>query len=184
MDEQEKIENQQQEDQTPKTFDEILADKTYQSEFDKRVTKALETAKIKWDESVKKEQPKTETSKQDAQKGGQPAISPEVKALQEQVAALAAAAADKDAKLAEKSEIAMLETMEVPENQRRFYRFEITELAKSEELQFADAAKKYIEANPPIVKPPSFAAGKPAQVANQTEKDRILAEAKSLMGIK
>lgn len=34
---------------TPLTFDEILEDKEYQSEFDKRVTKALETAKAKWD---------------------------------------------------------------------------------------------------------------------------------------
>lgn len=31
------------------TFDEILEDKTYQSEFDKRVAKALETAKSKWE---------------------------------------------------------------------------------------------------------------------------------------
>lgn len=30
------------------TFDDILKDKDYQSEFDKRVSKALETAKIKW----------------------------------------------------------------------------------------------------------------------------------------
>lgn len=34
---------------TPLTFDEILEDKEYQSEFDKRVSKALETAKAKWD---------------------------------------------------------------------------------------------------------------------------------------
>lgn len=31
------------------TFDEILSDKTYQSEFDKRVAKALETARTKWE---------------------------------------------------------------------------------------------------------------------------------------
>ena len=31
------------------TFDEILADKHYQSEFDKKVSKALETAKTKWE---------------------------------------------------------------------------------------------------------------------------------------
>ena len=31
------------------TFDEILADKEYQSEFDRRVSKALDTAKEKWD---------------------------------------------------------------------------------------------------------------------------------------
>ena len=34
---------------TPLTFDEILEDKEYQSEFDKRVSKALETAKAKWE---------------------------------------------------------------------------------------------------------------------------------------
>ena len=34
---------------TPLTFDEILEDKEYQSEFDKRVAKALETAKSKWE---------------------------------------------------------------------------------------------------------------------------------------
>lgn len=32
-----------------KTFDDILKDKAYQSEFDKRITKAIETAKVKWD---------------------------------------------------------------------------------------------------------------------------------------
>ena len=31
------------------TFDEILEDKTYQSEFDRRVSKAIETAKGNWD---------------------------------------------------------------------------------------------------------------------------------------
>ena len=34
---------------TPKTFDEMLKDNNYQSEFDKRISKALETAKTKWD---------------------------------------------------------------------------------------------------------------------------------------
>ena len=31
------------------TFDEVLKNKDYQSEFDKRITKALETAKAKWE---------------------------------------------------------------------------------------------------------------------------------------
>lgn len=44
-----------------KTFDEILADKTYQSEFDKRVAKALETAKTKWEQDA--EVKKTEAEK-------------------------------------------------------------------------------------------------------------------------
>lgn len=33
----------------PLSFDEILGDKTYQAEFDRRVQKALETAKNKWE---------------------------------------------------------------------------------------------------------------------------------------
>ena len=37
------------EDAPVMTFDEILADKTYQSEYDRRVKKALDTAKSKWE---------------------------------------------------------------------------------------------------------------------------------------
>lgn len=40
---------------TPPTFDELLKNKDYQSEFDKRVNKALETARTKWDEQKKAE---------------------------------------------------------------------------------------------------------------------------------
>ena len=40
---------------TPKSFDEILNDKEYQSEFDKRVAKALDTAKTKWKEEAEAE---------------------------------------------------------------------------------------------------------------------------------
>ena len=43
------------------TFDEILADKTYQSEFDKRVAKALETARTKWEKEA--EAKRTEAEK-------------------------------------------------------------------------------------------------------------------------
>ena len=32
----------------PPTFDDLLKDKNHQAEFDRRVTKALETAKAKW----------------------------------------------------------------------------------------------------------------------------------------
>lgn len=54
-----------QEQEQPKTFDELLKDKTYQSEFDKRVAKALETAKGKWesDHQAKLEEAKTEAEK-------------------------------------------------------------------------------------------------------------------------
>lgn len=35
--------------QAPKTFDEMLKESNYQSEFDKKVQKSLETAKAKWE---------------------------------------------------------------------------------------------------------------------------------------
>lgn len=40
----------------PLTFDEILGDKTYQAEFDRRVQKAIDTARTKWeaDEQTKR----------------------------------------------------------------------------------------------------------------------------------
>ena len=50
---------------TPKTFDDMLKDSNYQSEFDKRIAKALETSKAKWEEDFKK---KLETEKTEAQK--------------------------------------------------------------------------------------------------------------------
>lgn len=57
--------NEPGQEQQPKTFDELLKDKTYQSEFDKRVAKALETAKGKWesDHQAKLEEAKTEAEK-------------------------------------------------------------------------------------------------------------------------
>ena len=48
-----------------KSFDDILKDKAYQSEFDKRVAKALETAKSKWDAESKAQ---VEAAKTEAQK--------------------------------------------------------------------------------------------------------------------
>lgn len=48
-----------------KSFDDVLKDKKYQSEFDKRVTKALETAKSKWEteKATELENAKTEAEK-------------------------------------------------------------------------------------------------------------------------
>lgn len=48
-----------------KSFDDVLKDKKYQSEFDKRVAKALETAKIKWEteKATELENAKTEAEK-------------------------------------------------------------------------------------------------------------------------
>ena len=43
------------------TFDEILQDKYYQSEFDKKVAKALETARTKWEREA--EEKRTEAEK-------------------------------------------------------------------------------------------------------------------------
>ena len=57
--------NELEQDQQPKTFDEVLKDKTYQSEFDKRLAKAIETAKGKWESvhQAKLEEAKTEAEK-------------------------------------------------------------------------------------------------------------------------
>lgn len=52
-------------EETQKSFDELLKDKTYQSEFDKKVAKALETAKAKWEtqKQAELEEAKTEAEK-------------------------------------------------------------------------------------------------------------------------
>lgn len=47
--EKEIVEETKNVDDKPRSFDEILGDKTYQAEFDRRVQKALETAKNKWE---------------------------------------------------------------------------------------------------------------------------------------
>ena len=44
----------------PMSFDEILEDKLYQSEFDKKVAKALETAKTKWQSDFEKQKTEAE----------------------------------------------------------------------------------------------------------------------------
>lgn len=48
------------EETTPKSFDEMLNEENYQSEFDKRVAKALETAKTKWKEEAEAKQTEAE----------------------------------------------------------------------------------------------------------------------------
>lgn len=57
------------EQETPLTFDEILTDKDYQAEFDKRVAKAINTAttkaKAQWEEEYQK---KMEMEKSEAEK--------------------------------------------------------------------------------------------------------------------
>lgn len=54
--EKEIVEETTQVEDKPLSFDEILGDKTYQAEFDRRVQKAIETARTKWeaDEQTKR----------------------------------------------------------------------------------------------------------------------------------
>lgn len=49
----ETTEQQTNTEQKDPTFDDVLKNKAYQSEFDKRINKAIETAKSKWDEEAK-----------------------------------------------------------------------------------------------------------------------------------
>ena len=42
-------------------FDEILKDPKYQAEFDKRIAKAIETSKTKWDEEAEAKRKELET---------------------------------------------------------------------------------------------------------------------------
>lgn len=49
MEQENKVAEATQVEDKPLSFDEILGDKTYQAEFDRRVQKALETAKSKWE---------------------------------------------------------------------------------------------------------------------------------------
>lgn len=67
-DEEEKSEEDKKNDTPPaepKTFDEILKENDYQSEFDKKVAKSLETAKTKWEADYKK---KLEAEKSEAER--------------------------------------------------------------------------------------------------------------------
>ena len=48
------METQTGAEKTRPSFDELLADREYQSEFDKRVAKAIETAKAKWNDGFEK----------------------------------------------------------------------------------------------------------------------------------
>lgn len=46
--------------ETPKTFDEMLKESNYQSEFDKKVQKSLDTAKAKWEAEMEAKQSEAE----------------------------------------------------------------------------------------------------------------------------
>lgn len=64
------------------TFDDILKNKEYQSEFDKRVAKALETAKIKWEAGAEAERGK---AAKEAEKAMKEAIAAATKPLDDQL---------------------------------------------------------------------------------------------------
>ena len=51
------------------TFDDLLKDKKFQSEFDSRVSKALATARAKWEESAKEQADEAKKTIQYEQRG-------------------------------------------------------------------------------------------------------------------
>ena len=61
MEEEKIVQSVEEIDAQPLSFDEIIADKEYQREFDKKVSKALETARGKWEKEI--ETIKTEAEK-------------------------------------------------------------------------------------------------------------------------
>lgn len=66
--EKEIVEETENVEDKPLSFDEILGDKTYQAEFDRRVQKALETAKVKWETEEKTKRTEAEKlAKMDAE---------------------------------------------------------------------------------------------------------------------
>lgn len=76
-----------QETEGAKTFDQVLQDKTYQSEFDKRVAKALETARGKWAQEMAETVRQAEArAKAQAEERARAVIEAERSALQEEKA--------------------------------------------------------------------------------------------------
>jgi len=72
---------------TPLTFDEILEDRDYQAEFDRRVQKAINTAKSKW-----------EASQVDTSVGINDAMSNELSSLRNEISGLKGYLAQRDAR--------------------------------------------------------------------------------------
>ena len=70
--------NEQAKTAEPKTFDEMLKEENYQAEFDRRVQKALATAKSKWEENKPNTEPKVSKDDTDLKK--------ELEALKQQIA--------------------------------------------------------------------------------------------------
>ena len=74
-----------QNSESEKSFDDVLKDKKYQSEFDRRVAKALETAKAKWDteKATELENARTEAEKLSKMKADEKAKYQEEKRIAE-----------------------------------------------------------------------------------------------------
>jgi len=76
MDEKVETTNEVQEAKEVKTFDEILKEENYQAEFDRRVQKAIATAKSKWEpKTIEKQDSKDDTD-----------LKKELEALKQQIA--------------------------------------------------------------------------------------------------
>lgn len=54
------VQNPTQGVETPKTFDDMLKESNYQSEFDRRIQKSLDTAKTKWEADMQAKQSEAE----------------------------------------------------------------------------------------------------------------------------
>ena len=73
----------------PLSFDEILGDKTYQAEFDRRVQKALETARTKWEAEEQTKRTEAEKlAKMDAEEKAKYELKQEKKRADEAIAKL------------------------------------------------------------------------------------------------
>lgn len=161
----------------PLTFDEILSDRVYQSEFDKRVTKALETAKSKWETDAGNKEAELYTTLGIKSKEDIPALVKKLNGEQndpqkfetEQLNALIAPIVGRlevmetinkqaKAELDERKQLEFLSSKEVPKEQLRYYRYEINQLV-NDETSFEEAAAQFMTANPPIKRPPEFHVG-------------------------
>lgn len=109
---------------TSLTFDEILADKTYQAEFDRRVTQAINTAKEKWNGESK-----TTTDKMNADLDQ---LRKEKEDLQNQITAL------------NKTNLTIKSIYGVDDDEVEFTQFKVGKM----EGQFEENLKSYLENKP------------------------------------
>lgn len=164
------------------TFDEILSDKVYQSEFDKRVSKALETAKAKWETDAKGMESEIYSTLGIKSKEEIPSLLERLQAAdtakkasetaEEKAARLAAEKEETDARakaaesqLSELRQVIFLQSKNVPADEIDFYQYKIGKLAAEKELTFEAAAAEYMAQKPVSPKPPPFAVGTGKTVA-------------------